>query len=114
MNSHLACISPCMHMTGSQSSPAHMAGQLSQLRICCRCRLAKALDEEVHEGLPIQKLATLNEFPGFSLQQWLQAKPQPNKARLSAHAATSCSLGCMQLGTRSLHCGMPCLLESSL
>ena len=47
----------------------------------CQCRLARALDEEASEGLPIQKLATLHEFPGFDLQQWLQTQPEPNKAR---------------------------------
>ena len=45
---------------------------------CC-CRLAKAVHEEAAEGVPLQKLASLDEVPAFDLQQWLDAKPVPNR-----------------------------------
>lgn len=63
-------------------------GQMSQH--WCMCRLAKAVHEEAAEGVPLQKLASLDELPTFDLQQWLHAKPVPNQVRACCASGTAC------------------------
>ena len=77
------------------AAPGHPSGSTAALSLLqgsrtygfndlSSCRLAKAVHEEAAEGVPLQKLASLHEYPGFDLQQWLNAKPVPNQVSCSS------------------------------